>query len=130
VDPYHPKLQKELMELLQVQFGKENVRRESGYVDITVESGRRKLLIEIKTDAVARRAIREALGQILEYAYFHPELQNPTQDDQMELFIVAPGSGNDEVSTYIGLLRNKFNIPVRYCSFLPGSSLPEALIKG
>ncbi len=126
VDPYHPVLQAKLMELLQKQFGKDNVVRESGWVDITVSNGKRRMLIEIKTDAVAKRAIREALGQILEYAYFSSDLQGLAQTADAELFIVAPALANEEVSAYLNLLRNKFHIPVRYCSFLPGSKLPES----
>jgi hypothetical protein len=126
VDPNHPKLQKELMELLQKKFGKENVRRESAYVDLKVDCGRRRLLIEIKTDPVARRAIREALGQILEYSYFQPDLQSPIETVDAELFIVAPGQCNDQISAYISLLREKFDMPIQYCRFVSGSPLPEA----
>ena len=125
VDPYHPKLQRELMKLLQERFGKDNVSRESDWVDITVASGKKKLLIEIKTDVVVKRAIREALGQILEYAYFSTNLTDPARFEDTELFIVAPGSINEEVSAYLNLLRNKFHIPIQYCSFVPNTKLPE-----
>lgn len=126
VDPYHPVLQAELMKLLQAQFGKDSVKRETRCVDITVNIGKRKMLIEIKTDVVAKRAIREALGQILEYAYFPLESRDQIQTEVTELFIVAPGAANDEISAYLSLLSNKFHIPIRYCSFSPGSKLPEA----
>ena len=126
VDPYHPVLQGELMKLLQTQFGKDKVDRESRWIDITVSIGTKKMLIEIKTDAVAKRAIREALGQILEYAYFSSESQGQKQTEETELFIVAPGNADEEVSAYLSLLRNKFHIPIRYCSFSPGSELPKA----
>jgi hypothetical protein len=52
-----------------------------------VTSGKRRLLIEIKTDTVANRAFREALGQILEHAFFYPRTKLP----DAELFIVALG---------------------------------------
>jgi len=114
------------MKLLQAQFGKDSVKRETRCVDITVNIGKRKMLIEIKTDVVAKRAIREALGQILEYAYFPLESRDQIQTEVTELFIVAPGAANDEISAYLSLLSNKFHIPIRYCSFSPGSKLPEA----
>jgi len=126
VDPYHPVLQAELMKLLQEQFGNDNVVRESGWVDITVSTGKKRMLIEIKTYPVAKRAIREALGQILEYAYFHSDPQSPTQTVDAELFIVAPGSADEKASAYLNLLRDKFHIPVQYCQFESSGALPDA----
>ncbi len=121
VDPYHPVLQGELMKLLRERFGKDAVIRESEWVDITVNNAKRRILIEIKTDPVAKRALREALGQILEYAYFCPKVQNSVQT---ELFIVAPGLADGEVSAYLSRLRNELRIPIQYCQFLPGKTLP------
>ena len=130
VDPYHPVLQGELMKLLREQFGKNNVVRESNYVDITVRSGKRTMLIEIKTYVVAKKAIREALGQILEYAYFWPELRRPAQSDGVELFIVSPALETEEIAEYLNLLRIKFKLPIRYCCFFPGDLLPKAIAQG
>lgn len=124
VDPYHPVLQAALMKLLQEQFGKDLVVRESEWVDIIVNNGKRRILIELKTDPVAKRAIREALGQILEYAYFRSKLQEPGQTGNPRLFIVAPGSADEGVSAYLRRLRNEFHIPVHYCQFWPGGTLP------
>ncbi|HEY5330789.1 MAG TPA: hypothetical protein VIJ79_12950 [Acidobacteriaceae bacterium] len=106
---------------MQKQFGKDNVVREAGCVDLTITNGKRRLLIEIKTDVVAKRAIREALGQILEYAFF----TSTPQIADAELYIVATGPANEEVSAYIKLLRSKFGIPITYCQFLPDDDLPE-----
>jgi hypothetical protein len=121
IDPHHPVLQKALMDLLQKQFGVKNVIREDGWVDLTVRTHKRKLVIELKTDPIAKRAIREALGQILEYAYYRsePQLQN------LELFIVAPGPLDAEAAAYLKLLNNKFGLPMRYCQFLPDGGLPD-----
>jgi hypothetical protein len=125
VDPYHPVLQRELMGLLQKQYGKANVVREQGWVDLTVSDGKRRLFIEIKTDVVAKRAIREALGQILEYAYFRSKWPHPN----VEMFIIAPGQASAEVSAYLGILRSKFGVPITYCQFIPGDELPAQLCK-
>jgi len=124
VDPYHPVLQGELMKLLRERFGKDAVHRESEWVDITVNNAKRRILIEIKTDPVAKRALREALGQILEYAYFCPKLENAVQT---ELIIVAPGPADGQVSAYLSRLRDELRIPVQYCQFLPGRTLPAPL---
>lgn len=120
VELYHRVLQGELMARLQEKFGKENVEGEANWVDITVKIGKRRMLIEVKTYANAKYAIREALGQILEYAYF----DSTTQAAGTELFIVAPAPANEQVSTYLNILRNSFRIPIQYCQFLQGSQLP------
>jgi hypothetical protein len=125
VDPYHPVMQKALMILLQKHFGAKNVAREDGWVDLTVRDKKRRLLIELKTDPVARRAIREAMGQILEYAYFEPALHGLDQ----ELFIVATGSMDAGAAAYLKLLNHQFGMPIMYCQFLPGSDLPNQFLR-
>jgi len=79
-----------------------------------------------RAEVVAKRAIREALGQILEYAYFRSDSQSPTQTVDAELFIVAPGSADEKASAYLNLLRDKFHIPVQYCQFESSGVLPDA----
>ena len=113
------------MVMLQKRFGANNVAREDGWVDLTVRDKKRKLLIELKTDPVAKRAIREAIGQILEYAYFAPK----THDVDLELFVIAPGMVNAEATAYLKLLNRKFRIPIRYCQFSPGGELPNQLLR-
>jgi hypothetical protein len=61
------------------------------------------------------------LGQLLEYAYFKSAIQNA----HAELVIVAPGPMTEDVSDYINRLKTKFSIPVKYCSFSLGNTLPE-----
>jgi hypothetical protein len=127
VDPQEKRLQKRLMELLQEQFGKKNVSREGGFgpapFDLVVRNGQRTILIEIKAYADARRVIREALGQLLEYVYFYPKTSNP--EENVDLFIVAPAPLNEAASNYMTLLRTRFAIPVRYCSFTLVDPLPS-----
>ena len=118
------------MELLQTRFGRKNVRREGGFgpaqFDLVVRNGQRTILIEMKAYSDARRAIREALGQILEYVFFYPKASNPS--DSVELFIVAPAPLNEAASNYMTLLRSRFAIPVRYCSFSLGDPLPSVFV--
>jgi hypothetical protein len=124
VDPHHPILQKALMGLLQKHFGAKNVVREDGWVDLTVRNKKQTILIELKTDPVAKRAIREALGQILEYAYFGSE----AAQSSLALFIVAPGPLDREAEEYLSLLNHRFGLPLTYCQFLPGDTLPKGLL--
>jgi hypothetical protein len=130
IDPQEKRLQRRLMELLRKEFGKEKVRCEGGFgpakFDLVVRDGQRILLIEMKAYADARRAVREALGQILEYTFFYPKPPGPTQN--VELFIVAPALMDEKVSNYLELLRNRFAIPVKYCSFSLADPLPSAFL--
>jgi hypothetical protein len=121
-DPIHAALQGQLLELLKARFGKDGVLREEDFVDISVSDGKRRILIEIKSDADARLAIRKGLGQILEYAYFHPS----SRDGGVELFIVAPAPLTTEVSAYMSLLRSEFELPITYCPFSLADELPDA----
>jgi hypothetical protein len=124
-DPIEKALQAELMKLLKAHLGKDSlVEREADFIDITVRHGNRKIFIEIKSDSQARLAIRKALGQLLEYAYFESELKQTGA----ELVIVAPGLITKNVANYVKLLQTKFGIPVRYCSFALGETLPNNLL--
>ena len=97
---------------------------EADFVDITITDGKKKILVEIKSHSDARLAIREALGQILEYAYFNPELKN----EDAELVILAPGPLKQNVSDYLTRLKARFGIPVTYCTFSSGEQLPRILV--
>lgn len=131
VDPQHTRLQRRLMQLLQEHYGEENVRREGGWksarVDLAVKDGERQLLIEIKPYPNAQQVLREALGQILEYAYFDLSKADSTQN--IELFIVAPAVQDQRAIRYLNLLQSRFRLPIKYCSFSLHDSIPEALKK-
>jgi hypothetical protein len=130
VDPQEKRLQRRLMELLQEQFGKNNVKREGGFgpapFDLVVRNGQRTILIEMKAYADARRVIREALGQILEYAFLYPNKSKRMEN--VDLFIVAPAPLSEAVLNYMNLLRTRFAIPVRYCSFTLRDPLPSVFV--
>jgi len=120
-DRTHDDLQRALFKLLQDRFGDKNVDLEGDYVDITIRDGTKKILVEIKSDGDARIAIRGALGQILEYAYF----DKSSKAGDVELVIVAPAILTSSVADYISRLKTEFGIPIRYSSFSIGKSLPS-----
>jgi hypothetical protein len=124
VERHHAQLQKELLDLLRKLYGTKLVDFEVGGIDLRILGKRRTVLIELKTYEVAKHAIREALGQILEYGFFAPLTSSST----LELFIVAPAKPTQESMQYIDLLRKKFALPIRYCSFRKGDPLPPELI--
>jgi len=121
VDPVEKAMQGELLILLQNKFGKDNVTRETDCVDLTVVNGNLKLLVELKSDSDARMAIRKALGQVLEYAYYNA---NPNSQN-VRLIIIAPGPVTPRVTQYVKLLNENFRIPVSYAVFSSGETLPS-----
>jgi hypothetical protein len=97
------------------------VTLESNNVDITITDEKKTILIEIKTDSNPRAAIRAAIGQLLEYAYY----RSPTEIG-VELVVIAPGKLDKSADEYIRRLRTEFNIPILYCSHSEGDPLPGA----
>lgn len=65
-------------------------------------------LFEIKTALAPRDCVREALGQILEYAYW------PGSPDFKALWIVGPSPIDNETQEHLNGLRERFGIPVGY----------------
>jgi hypothetical protein len=122
-DPVHKRLQSDLFSRLQDRFGKPNVVLEEDYIDIVVRDGARTILIEIKTDPDSRLAMRHAIGQLLEYAYFSPSKQLGDH----ELLIVAPPVLDDAATEYLYRVRTNFQIPISYASYSEGDSLPALL---
>lgn len=75
----HNKLQTKLYKELASEYGKENVGTEitCGYgnrIDVVVKNGAKYSLYEIKTSLSVKSCIREAIGQLLEYAYFYESI--------------------------------------------------------
>jgi hypothetical protein len=120
-DPFHKILQADLFPLLKGRYGKENVILERNNVDITIIDGEKTILIEIKTNSTPRAAIREAIGQLLEYAYCRPQAGARA----LELVVIAPGKLDEPADEYIQRLRTKFSIPISYCSHSEGDPIPE-----
>jgi hypothetical protein len=119
-DKIHNDLQAELLTQLEEQFGKGNVICEKDNVDLTIQTKRRHIIIEVKSDPVARIAIRQALGQILEYALFNRKASGRLP----ELFIIAPGDPTVEIAQYLQRLRTEYNLHVDYLQFSSGQQLP------
>ncbi len=114
----HNEIIKKFSKQLIEKHGNSNVRLEhpTGYgdnrIDIVVNTKAGLIFYEIKTYPSIRTSIRQALGQIIEYATW------PDQNRAKELIIVTqPTQEVDEVKAYMIHLRKQFNIPVFYQSF-------------
>lgn len=112
VDPRHIRLQNRLYTHLCKIHGRENVRYEQDYVDLSIEDSKGITFFEIKMETTAKRCIRAALGQLIEYAHY------PKNNRAKRLVVVgdAPPSENDR--SYMAFLRKKYHLPIFYSRFL------------
>lgn len=83
-------------------------------VDAVIGNGRRRVFIELKTRGVVRQVIRDALSQLLEYAYW------PTDERCAALLIVGPVAAGPQDQAYLSLLRQRFGVPVHYLQYREG----------
>jgi hypothetical protein len=110
----HNKLQMILYRQLVSQFGAENVRAEFSNVgrtsvDVVVRQKEDYWFYEIKTADSARACLREALGQILEYAFWPPAARAVSH-----LIIVGEAVMDEECEKYLQVLKRRFSLPVEY----------------
>lgn len=123
IDPLHKKIQNAVANLLKEKEQYTDLQMESSAdgakerIDIKGFSKDEKEwhFFEVKTLS-AKRSIREALGQILEYTHY------PNVDLAKKLFIIGPEPPDDQDIAYLKLLREKYNLPIwfRWFSFTEG----------
>ena len=93
---------------MEKEFGKASVKAESNYRDLKLTTPHRRALIEIKANEDARLAIREAFGQLLEYAYFDPA----DRDNGDQLYIVGQGPMTPEAEDFLSHISSRFGLNV------------------
>jgi len=113
VTQLHIKIQNELYKKVLSDSGKENVGTEievnyQDKIDLVEKNEISYRFFEIKTYVNDRQNIREALSQLLEYAYW------PNTERCNSIVIVAPAKLTEEGMQYLSFLRSKFGIPVFY----------------
>lgn len=109
----HNVLQEALHHRLTKEYGDENVGTElqSGVgtsVDVVVRQNDEFWFYEIKTAHSPRACLRQALGQLLEYAFW-PGSQNASR-----LIIVGETALDEEGIRYLYTLRERFSLPIDY----------------
>ncbi len=122
VDPKHIRLQNRLYETLCSKYGTKNVDYEANFVDLTLRLNDKTIFFEIKTDQTARRCIRNAIGQLLDYAYY------PEKESSTCLVIVGDAPSTNEDRIYLDFLRNKFDLEVQYSQFIWETNMLEGKI--
>ncbi len=108
--PEHARMQAKLLAELQSEYGKEHVWLETDYVDARVETDKELIFFEIKSDLDPRAVIRQALGQLLEYAY-HPAREGRRPD---RIVIVGRTALGAEDTGYLNRLCKDFTLPLSY----------------
>lgn len=86
----------------------EAATRSGGPADIIVSLPNGYELFEIKTALAPRDCVREAFGQLLEYAYW------PGSPEFNALWIVGPSPIDSATQEHLDGLRERLGIPVRY----------------
>ncbi|MFC1510208.1 hypothetical protein ACFL49_00925 [Candidatus Omnitrophota bacterium] len=110
---YHNRIQNALVLFLEESRKDEysDVYLEDGRVDIKAKThGGSWHFFEVKTSN-PKLCIREALGQIMEYAYW------PEEERAEKLIIVGDSRPTKDDEAYLQHIRNKFKIPVCYSCF-------------
>lgn len=121
----HNKIQNRLYQFLKRQFPQDQIGTEvfssGGSIDIVKRGDDNSFVFyEIKTTQNCRSNIRQALPQLLEYAYWKPNMK------VNKLIIVGPCKINSKSESYLKYLRANFNINIYYQFFdLKAESLGE-----
>ena len=109
----HNEIQYALSQKLVDVYGKENVREElslptGSKVDVVLRCGEEFWFYEIKTFQSPRFCIRQALGQLLEYAFWSNALR------VTKLIVVGESPLDNKGIEYLETLRTQFNLPIEY----------------
>jgi len=108
--PEHARMQAQLMKELASEYPNASIIREENFVDVEVQTLHELILFEIKSDLEPRTVIRQALGQILEYAYY----PNRQETLPIKLVIVGRTPLSDADRNYLSRLKQEFQLPIEY----------------
>ncbi len=115
MDFLHNRIQNRLYDLLVDRHGERNVAMEDGGVDIRVGVDGGSILIEVKSTTSPRLAIREGVGQLLEYAMYPP----PASEQVLRLIVAAPGRPDADDAAYLASLTTRFSLNIEYFQATP-----------
>jgi hypothetical protein len=117
IDIRHTYLQEILRSELENKYGKENVSIENPFndnkIDIVVKYNDSFHFYEVKTASSAKSCVRQAIGQLLEYAYGNG-MKNASK-----IFIAGEFPIDNETNTFLSYLRQEFKIPIYYKAIKP-----------
>ena len=110
----HVEVSNRLVAYLEAQYGDVNVAQENSIgarrIDVVARTPAGDVFYEIKSYPSLRACVREAIGQLLEYAFY------PDKSNAVKLVVVAPGCEKSQeyraVAQYMEQLRSALNIPI------------------
>jgi hypothetical protein len=112
VNLLHNRMQHALASHLVSKHGRENVGDEQAIggrsIDLVVRCPTGYWFYEIKTHQSPRLCLREALGQLLEYAFW------PGGQDATRLVVVGPSPLDPDSQQYLQTLQSRFSLPLDY----------------
>ena len=101
-----------MIKKLETRYGSENVSVEQAIngkkIDIVLRSGNSYHFFEIKTSGSAKACIRDAIGQLMEYAYW------PGKINAEKLVVVGEDAIDDKTEDYLSFVRDQFSLPIEY----------------
>ena len=109
----HNLLQELLVTILKAEFPRCLVEPERPVagdrrVDVAVDTDSGALFCEIKVAPDVRAAVREAVGQLLEYSHW------PTDCRAKKWWVVSEGLPSTEELAYLQVLRSRYGLPIFY----------------
>ncbi len=116
VDLQHNRIQNQLFVHLSARYPG-HVSMEKGYVDIWVDHPDEDALIEVKSSLDACSAVREALGQLLEYAWIQP---GPAIATTYRLIVAAPAPRSERLDSYLATLHERYGLHLEYLQVVEG----------
>lgn len=113
VDLRHNALQTKLVEVLEKEFPQEYIHTEfdvagGGRVDVALETERGFIFCEIKIAPHARAAMRQAVGQLIEYSHW------PAAARATTWWVISESRPTGDELSYLKYLREKYGIPMYY----------------
>lgn len=93
------------------EISTEKTRISNNLVDCAAKNKNKHILFEVKTANSVLACIRQALGQIMEYALLDTSL------DVEQLIIIGPAIPNDNDLIYFQNLKDKLKLPLQYWSY-------------
>jgi hypothetical protein len=116
-DLVEKRMQSEIAKLLSRKYGHDSVRLEEDSVDIKLLLDDGVRLLELKSAATAHRAIRDALGQLLEYQH-RARMRGETI---VELIVVGRGEPTQASDAFLAHLRDHVGLSLRYVQHPAGA---------
>lgn len=111
VDLAHTRMQTRLYESLCKDFGSHSVHFEDHFVDLKVSNESDVIFYEIKTCTSVKQCVRQAIGQLLEYAAY------PDQRRASKWIVVGDAMATDDDKKYLAFMRSAYGLPVFYGQF-------------